>query len=214
MQSEHNQNTEHKSDRNSHSSSQRTPLFPWCSQREKRTRQWKQRMRKWKQRMRQTHLLHSACYSGVGSPVPKVSPRRKILNHDFLTNFSSTASVDPGKMWSIFAEEIKEYDENVTNAQNDNIDGVLVFVSHDFADCGTPRNDRLERLASSLQSSPFLLLRAIRSCHPTLAIGPRFFSSKYHSSLLVLRMGRTRHSGTLRGFPLAVPYSGSTYCGS
>ena len=35
-------------------------------------------------------------------------------------------------MWSIFAEEIKEYDENVTNAQNDNINGVLVFVSHDL----------------------------------------------------------------------------------
>jgi hypothetical protein len=33
-------------------------------------------------------------------------------------------------MWSIFAEEIKEYDENVTNAQNVNIDSVLVFVSH------------------------------------------------------------------------------------
>jgi hypothetical protein len=35
-------------------------------------------------------------------------------------------------MWSIFAEEIKEYDENVTNAQNVNIDSVLVFVSHNL----------------------------------------------------------------------------------
>lgn len=82
--------------------------------------------------MRQTHLLHSASYSSEGSPAPKVSPRRKISNHDFLTNFSSTASVDSGKMWSIFAEEIKEYDENVTNAQNVNIDSVLVFVSHNL----------------------------------------------------------------------------------
>jgi len=163
--------------------------------------------------MSQTHLLHSASYSSMGSPVPKVSSQRKILNHDFLTNFSSTASADSGKMWSIFAEEIKEYDENVTNAQNVNIDSVLVFVSHDLLIVAPP-NDRLERLASSLQSSPFLLLRAIRSCPSTLATGPRFFSSKYHSSLLVLRMARTRRSGTLRSFPLAVPYSGSTYCGS
>jgi len=54
------------------------------------------------------------------------------LNYDFLTNFSSTASVDSQKMWSIFTEEIKEYDANVTNAQNDNINSVLVFVSHDL----------------------------------------------------------------------------------
>ena len=82
--------------------------------------------------MRQTHLFHSASYSIEGSPVPKVSPRRKISNRDIFTNASSTASVDSGKMWSIFAEEIKEYDENVTNAQNVNIDSVLVFVSHNL----------------------------------------------------------------------------------
>ena len=82
--------------------------------------------------MRQAHLLRSASYSSEGSLVPKVSSKRKLLNHDFLTNFSSTASVDQKNMWSIFAKETKEYDENVTNAQNRNIDSVLVFVSHDL----------------------------------------------------------------------------------
>jgi len=35
-------------------------------------------------------------------------------------------------MWSIFEEELKEYGENLTNAQNNNIDKFLVFVSHDL----------------------------------------------------------------------------------
>jgi len=82
--------------------------------------------------MGQTHLLHSASYSSVGSPVPKVSSHRKILNHDFLTNSSSTASADSKRMWSIFEEEFKDYGDNLANAQNDNIDKFLVFVSHDL----------------------------------------------------------------------------------
>jgi len=35
-------------------------------------------------------------------------------------------------MWSIFEEEFKDYGDNLANAQNDNIDKFLVFVSHDL----------------------------------------------------------------------------------
>ena len=86
--------------------------------------------------MRQTHRLcsanYSANYSNESSPVLKVSSKRKILNHEFLTNFSSTASVDPKNMWSIFEGESKQYGQNITNTQKDNIDKFLVFVSHDL----------------------------------------------------------------------------------
>src|SRR6266850_3429134 len=75
------------------------------------------------------------------------------------------------------------------------------------------RNDGLERPVSFPRSSLFLLSKAIRSCPPTLATGLRFFSSRFHSSSLV---SRTTHIHRLRAshhFPLAPPFSGSTFCG-
>ena len=52
--------------------------------------------------------------------------------NDYLTIYSATDSGDPKRMWSILADELKKYDEHVTNFQNDNINSVLVFVSRYF----------------------------------------------------------------------------------
>jgi hypothetical protein len=56
----------------------------------------------------------------------------KILNRGQLTNRSTADSEGAKKMWSIYTKEVNKYDENVTTAQRDDANSVLVFVSHKF----------------------------------------------------------------------------------
>ena len=78
-------------------------------------------------------------------------------------------------MWSIFAEEIEDYDQNVTNAQNNNITSVLVFVGHDLLIVAS-------LVMIGLKDWP-LLCNRVRFCYSELSIiVPRLWRQDHVSS--------------------------------
>ena len=53
-------------------------------------------------------------------------------NYGRLTTSSPTATEETQKLLPIYIKEIQKYDEYISSAQNDNVTGVLVAVSHDL----------------------------------------------------------------------------------
>jgi hypothetical protein len=54
----------------------------------------------------------------------------KISDCDHLTTCWATDREEAKTMWSIYTKKVNKYDEQVTTAQKDDANSVLVFVSH------------------------------------------------------------------------------------